>query len=62
MTPLFKKLNLGTHTVIHVLNAPADMSGCIYFHRSAKNGRCKHAFPTPCGHEKAPKSLIDLGA
>jgi hypothetical protein len=24
MTPLFKKLNLGTHTVIHVLNAPAS--------------------------------------
>jgi hypothetical protein len=22
MTPLFKKLNLGTHTVVHVLNAP----------------------------------------
>jgi hypothetical protein len=24
MTPLFKKLNLGTQTVIHVLNAPAS--------------------------------------
>lgn len=24
MTPLFKKLNLGTHTVIHVLDAPAS--------------------------------------
>ena len=22
MSPLFKKLNLGTHSVIHVLNAP----------------------------------------
>ena len=24
MTPLFKKLNLGTHTVVHVLDAPAS--------------------------------------
>lgn len=24
MTPLFKKLNLGTHTVVHVLNAPVS--------------------------------------
>ena len=26
MTPLFKKLNLGTHTVLHVLNAPASLN------------------------------------
>ncbi len=25
MSPLFKKLNLGTHTVIHVLNAPDSL-------------------------------------
>ena len=24
MSPLFKKLNLGTHTMVHVLNAPAS--------------------------------------
>jgi hypothetical protein len=26
MTPLFKKLNLGTHTVVHVLNAPQSFA------------------------------------
>jgi hypothetical protein len=26
MSPLFKKLNLGTHTVIHVLNAPKSFA------------------------------------
>jgi hypothetical protein len=26
MSPLFKKLNLGTHTVIHVLNAPLSFA------------------------------------
>jgi hypothetical protein len=27
MTPLFKKLNLGKHEVVHVLNAPASFEG-----------------------------------
>jgi hypothetical protein len=29
MTPLFKKLNLGMHTIIHVLNAPASFESAL---------------------------------
>jgi hypothetical protein len=48
MSPLFKKLNLGAHTVIHVLNAPASfepelasLQGIAV--RRSVSGRCSFA-------------------
>ncbi|OYU30624.1 MAG: hypothetical protein CFE39_12580 [Comamonadaceae bacterium PBBC2] len=36
MTPLFKKLNLGTQSVVHVLNAPASFEGELAALQGAK--------------------------
>ena len=45
MSPLFKKLNLGSHTVVHVLNAPASFEPELV---SLQGVSLKRSVSAPC--------------